>query len=626
VRNRRYRGLTSSFLIVNEADNEWPLEGYVFWPYVGASEYGFVKPYLESPPPIQVDWQAGQIVAVGEFVASHGGDHNWYIQSHAPFGAEGDPAFADFENPFAFYDLALDDDGLPELAIRMEYMGADQAQSLFGGSGTALQSVRYSWDQGNDQSWDYSLGLLGRHEIVERVQFADFTVQTIPYARYAEWVAQSQWDTGVFLAVEGAPYWSSEGIYEGFVSAWRRFYLTGVADEPHLSQVQDVREGLRQEYTPDMHSAPRLYLSPVDRSLHLLGAWAGVWNVDGLHRVRYEDSDSDGYLDSWRLTASSMRLAEETGEEPAAERTLASLRVVGDYLLYGDQSRVKLVHIQVPPSLFETLPPANHAQWLALGEQLERHGSDFAADDLMAMVAQFEGPATLISGASLEAARPTELGFRFELHVEPGFQVLADRNELGAARLAPGSYMASWDGAFHLAPLTPPHLNLPQGMLLCEPSVPRQTDWVTIHAVLQNDGLRDVQSVPLRVYAATAGGEAMVLGEHEVAVAGGGEHLLEQPWWPGQDGEWTVWVEGDADKASPPDTALALTARLQLEVLPSTPPDMLTLIEPHDGVRFSWPVALLLAGAALAVVSAGVHVLTRLEDQTAFRSDTGEGR
>ncbi len=606
-------------LTVNTQHNEICFTDFAFWPHLGTYT-GYIKPYAGSVPPIQIDWGASRIAVVAEFVASRGHDSNWFIYSMAKFGYD-DRTFANFENPFAFYDLAADRDGYPELMIRMEYSRSNAPDRQFR---QPMQMIRFSWDQDNNQSLDYKLGLYGRHEIIQLVTFPDFAVRTVPYPEYPDWVIGRNWDAAFFVAVEAGRYWSTEGIYEGSDREWRDSYITGLTNEPSLARTQDTRQGLRLEYTPQLLQQAWLYFSPIDCKLHLRHAWGGVWNIDDVQRVRFEDLDGDGYLDQWTLTVGSEEIEDsEEGEEEqqAPEQLVKSLQVVEGFLVYGDKQRAKLIHSQTSPSLFETLPPRNHAEWLALGKQLDRHRQDFAPHDFLGMMGQFRGPTTEIEGSSLEDFRLTEDGFRFVLNLQPGFRVVSDENAVDVAHLADGVYLVTYDGVFRAQALTPPHIT---GEISCEPPVPQQMAWVTIQAVLHNDGLRDVQSLPVRLYAAREGGEPFLLKETQVAVPGGGDHARVYDWPPREPGRWTVWVEADAAEAVPAGVQLGSVVSLGVEVQPAPMPDMFRPTGRYDGVGLTWPVALLLARAGLAAISVLGMIWIRATDTTVVEPTSEE--
>ena len=137
----------------------------------------------------------------------------------------------------------------------------------------------------------------------------------------------------------------------------------------------------------------------------------------------------------------------------------------------------------------------------------------------------------------------------------------------------------------------------------CEPSTPQQLAWVTLEAELHTDGLRDVRSLPVQLYAAREGNDPILLAERQVQVPGQGKYTLVQKWPPPEPGRWTVWVEiGPADLL-PDGVIVGTLARLEVNVEPVALPPMFQPMQPFDGVRFTWPVALLVASIALAAVA-----------------------
>jgi len=617
-------------LAVNAHDNEAPLKDFLFWPYLGGMT-GYMKPNGESIPPIQMDWGAARISIVAEFVASRGGDSNWFVYSFDRFGA-GDDVYANFENPFAFYDLANDLDRVPELAARSEYYGPFEPRFPGGLLPHPVENIRYSWDQDNDGAWDFSLNLIGRHPISEVVTFPEFALQTVPYSEFPKWIVEHQWDTGVLVAVEGISYSSSEGIYEGSVRAWRDSYVTGQTSFPDMQRVQDVRAGLRLEYTPDLQAQAWLYLSPVDRKLHLHNAQGGVWNLDDAVRLRYEDLDRDGYLDQWQVTSEAPRAsataghtdAQDAEQLPVSPNLLASLRLVGGILIYADSGQVRLVRTMLEPSMFETLPPHDHEEWLALGEQLDRHEAAFAPDALLEMATQFQGPTTHLQGATLADFRLTEDGLRFVLELQPGFQIIHDTNRLYVNSLTAGSYVVTYDGEFQVQPLTAPQLTVPQGGITTEPLSPQLGDWATVRVVVSNSGLQDATSVPIGVYAVRGEEEPFLVGEEELFIPGQGEGVLEFGWWPVQVGEWTIRVEADITSAVPTSIDLDTISSLQLDVYPAFVSNPLGPLGGPGEQPLTLVVASFILAACLAAVSTLLIVLSHAKALP--RSGSASGR
>jgi hypothetical protein len=540
-------GILRTELMVNTADDETPISGALLWPYLGTA-YGpppdlpdapevarpagvrsdFVKDYGWSFPPIQMYWPASRIVYVGEFVASRGNEHNYFVYSTRRFGIEG-KTYANFENPFSFYDLANDDDGYPELEVRMQYDSAEdlRAQGLPGYG--PVQLIRYSWDQGNARRWDYKLDLVGQHAIESVVRFPEFGVETVPYADYPRWVTDKTWEAASLVAVEQPAYWSSEGIYEGLnvtEDAWKNL-VPGVTD-----RVTDLDEdgwpvGFRGEYRIAPGAKAELYFSPIDGKLHLLKAQAGVWNLSEARRLRYASLGGE-YINQWLLE-----------QDGVVEKGLYALP---EWMLYHDSNGVSLAAVPAPGALFTTLPPRDHAEWKWLGEHLAAHAPSFAPDDFAAMFRRFSRSPWQVSGATARALRVTLDGFRFVLTLQPGFTVRGSGGT-DLAGLAAGEYVVVYNGAFRVLPLTPARLTL------ARPEVSAATltalNPVKVSAVVHNPGLEDAPPLPLELTAErldVADTQPVALGVMTATVVAGAVVPVEWRWTPPSAGEWRLSV------------------------------------------------------------------------------------
>ena len=607
------------------------VKGYVFWPHLGLGPYQ-AQPPLEIPPPLNMNWETARfhrrMTNMVRFLGAEGG---WWLLSTRST-VKGEDNALDFENPFAYYDLARDRDGWAELVIRHVYSPPGTAWYRVGDHfqpshdpRDTLQIVRYTWDQDNDGYWDYKLGLLGNNIVETVVPFSDFGVVSIPYDVLPQTLTEGmRWDGATFVQVEGRAETSPEGVYDwDYIVPLQEQFIFGIGDT-FKAGTPDIRGGFRGEYAVKQFDEPHLYFSPVDRKLHLFGADAGVWAVDDVHRVRYADLDGDGYLDQWKCTRTQpegldagvtnpdVPRLEIFGEQQVAEELVKSLQIAHGILLYGDTNRIRLSRNTSALSLFEMMPPRNHEEWLLLGEQLERHRGDFAHDDLESMMTQLPGPVTEIEGARVEGFRLTEAGFRFVLHLRPGFQVLKDANGTGLVDLLAGSYAVIYDGTFRTRALTAPHITVPEGEISIDPATPGHMDWTTIRATLHNIGLRDVASLSTKLYAARQGSEPHLLTEQEVCIPGEGKYELSFNWIPKDAGKWMIWVEAAGVDGIAGEFELGTMTRLETEVQLIAMPDMFEPLGAYDGVRLTWPIALLLGSVALAAVSvSGVIVRNR---------------
>lgn len=489
---------------------------------------GIVKYPGRSHPPIQVDWAIGTTVYIGEFVASRGSDHNWFTYSikRVEPGALTNP---NFESPFAFYDLAEDDDYYPELAVRVGRFGDGEPASEGPPNGSqGAQVIRYTWDQANDKNWSYKLGLLGRQTVDGRVTFADFELQTIPYADVPTWVIGNSWDIATFVAAE-RPVYTSEGIYDwDFQRDTSDFYGgTGSAPADLVGAFSRLGGGLRGDYSMAFGQAPRLTFNPIDRELHLERAEAGIWNLMDGRQVRFLNLANGRVFDGWQLW--------DHG------RLVSQLYRVPGGLLYSDQKQTLYLLTEIPDELFSTLPPATHADWVALGEALAAHAGSLSPEDpgnLFEMFEQFDGAPIRIATGPIADFRPADSGVRFVVDVvdDPTRDVLA---ALTGTRPRDGVQVVSLIGdmwALEEGGFASPALSVDaDGIRVLRESRMRVT--------VRNEGSMPIDNADIDVVAVAEDGREFSLRVGEpVAVEGHGRQDIEIDWSPRTAGNWTLEV------------------------------------------------------------------------------------
>ena len=594
-------GFIRTQVFQNAHDDEYPMTGSLFWPFLSASGTQYRqctvdKSYQRSIAPVLVDWQQGRIACFKELVASRWNEHNWFVYSLARL-REDSPDTANWEAPFAFYDLAADHDGYPELEIRVAGWRANDP--YFGGRFIQpVQFIRYSWDQDNNTSWDYKVDLVGRHAITTTIRLPEIAFYSIPYEQLPYWITDRAWDAAALVAVEQKqPYWTSEGIYEWDAKySLRAEYVTGIGDMAPDEEYADIPVGFRGEYNFHLGAPPILYFSPVDHKLHLLDAEAGVWNIDGNTEVRYTNLDSDSYLDQWTYT----RVI--TGTQ--AITTTRQLNAANTHLIYSDNEEVIIRQAQVKPSLFETLPPTNHGEWVALGEKLEANRRDFAPGDFEAMMAQFEGPEMRIDRAALRDFRPTDTGFRFVVTLESGFRAVTGIDWLGLQGLAAGEYAVTCDdGEFCVEPLTPAQPEIVPGSLRLSSPMPTELEPVRVAAILHNAGLEDLITLPVRAYVAGSDSPAKSIGETTVSLLAGESVPVRFDWIPPVPGECQVTLAwGDEEGQTMPRSAFGSDSVL-VHVAAQPPLDVATVLRISNA---SQPLALAAFVTSLGLVAASL--------------------
>lgn len=589
-------------MMANWADDELPISGgFDLWPYLqlgyewpGGSTV--VKGYLDTPAPLQFEPATGRIEAVGEFVASRGGEHNCFYYSAKPWIA-GQLNESDNENPFCFYDLAGDADGIPELQIRFVYWPPKDRAFLGGSVSEPYGLIRYSWDQDNSQTWRYAIGLVGRNQVESRVAFTDLEVLTIPYSELPTWVTDHTWDMAVFSEFTGRSYFTSEGNYSvSYPEDWEfGNYFLGRSDEVP-SPEYEPEAGFRMEWAMDYASQPYLYFSPVDRRLHLLGATGGTWTIDESQSIRYENLGGGQFLNHW------VYLVDGQPQK--------SLAVLSDFIMLSENGRVTIRPLGTPEAQFITLPPRDHEEWLALGQKLSLQQRDYEAADFSSMLAQFEGPTTEIEGAALRDLRPTAEGFRFIMELQPGFAIVSDPEGWGSSLTAAGAYAVSFDGAaWDVRPATPAVLEA-DVPIVGEPGRPaRALEWTSLSTWLHNAGLEDARDLAVNALLAGAAGQRQVLTTTISLLPAESSQQVTWDWAPPVAGDWQVRVEAGSESGSggglPTEVLVTADLYVQPQALPSSQ-WLLSLGSPSAPALLALLGGLaLLASAAAALWTAG---------------------
>jgi hypothetical protein len=527
--------------------------GYFIWPLLGGSPSYASGNYFDTPFHLTYDWTRRKLAAAG--VDGYPIEQGYHINT-LQYLRRGRVNYVDFENPMAYYDLAGDHDGRPELFIRMAYFG----------QGRPIEEVTYSWNQYNteDLHWHFKLGLLGQYLVQSQTTIGDFILQTVPYDELPGWVTERPWDLATFVADEGGAYDSSEGIYEwaplegvipdasttrvplpGAEQAVAGFVLGRTAASP-APFFDAIRTAFRAEYR-EAGGPVTLYYSPIDRRLHLLKALKGVWNQGGGRELRYAPVGGD-YLGYWSLR--------ESGRE------VQGLWQVSDQLVLADESGVRLRHSDLPPALFLTAPPTDHESWERLGEQLGPQDSPDAAAGAVPreMFDRVPGPELDIAGATAHDLRATPDGFRVVLGLPGGAQ---SSDAPFAQGLPAGEYVATYSPAtgYRLEPLTASGLTVgiqvePQS----DATTPGRFDVrqpLNVRVRLLNAGQADAPAARLELLAAPDGQSERVLGTATLDAVAGSSSVASFVWVPPDAGGWTLRARvsatatGDAEAVLP---------------------------------------------------------------------------
>ena len=515
-------GVLRTQLMVDEDAVAAPLRLGSILPFIGDLPYGIVLPHGQVLPPIQVDWTQARVTAIGEFVPSRSTDAGWFVYSLSR--VEGAQPAGDFENPFAFYNLAGVRDGYPDLAIRHEYFPPGNPFFDAGRSRISNQLIRYSWDQDHDHRWDFKLDLLGRHLVTSSVRIGSANLATVPYAAFPGWVAEHAWDIMTFVAHESGVV-SSEGMYESPLDmlALRDRYLTGKTSAPPAAGVL-LPQGFRSEIAIDVSAPPRLYLSAIDRQLHMVGAQSGSQLVSNGAEVRYSNLGGS-HVNRWQVV-----------EEGVVTKTL--LAAAGQLVL-ADATGVWIKALREAPALLTVPPPGTSQEWERLGRALREHAPHFAPDDMRAMFDQVAVPVEGLVGATLLDHRLTSSGLRLVIEVRPTDRPSAGGVAPWAIGLASGTYTVDLDGAgVSVALAKAAHVEIVELTALTETG--RTLDPVVLRTRLRSTSGQDTGPVTVTFHATRQGSSPIRIGEIAPARLSEDETPMRLSWTPPADGHWRI--------------------------------------------------------------------------------------
>ena len=486
------------------------------WPYL--TDHGnYEQASASLRPPIVVDWSTGAITYFSELVTARNQNCSYTLYSIEPMAA-GKLNHPDFEVPYAFYDLSGQGLGYPNLILRTEHYPANNP--WVGGGNPEYEGIRYSWrNVVGDWFWDYKVDVMGlfpydfETPIAAGPAVGDLanlgsltTVDAPPYGLFPSWVVNRAWPAVTFVDSEGAQAKSSEGIYTWSSSAVGKPYIFGYLDAPSSYGYTDITPGYRGEYRFQQARPPELYFSPIDRQLHLAWAEGGIWRLDNKQIIRVSNLEGGEYIDAWSRELMAPQTPGDVNTKPGIVPTppnvIEALYALKGYLLHTQGTSLTLVANNYTPSIFETLPPTDHATWetqIALLASFKGQRRDPA--NLGAWLDAFSGPRSTIAGATLANLRFVRSAYRFELTLAPGFTVTG-QDLLGVAHLAPGQYLVENAGnGFTARPLTPARISL----VVTRPSRgnPAASVWVTVG----NSGLADASSLILSIEVSDSQGD-----------------------------------------------------------------------------------------------------------------------
>lgn len=583
-------------IIVNPNGDEPAATASLLWPYLSTIVGEPVKGYNQGLAPIQVDWTRAKIVQIAEFVASRGHPGNFFIYSIRRV-REGETNTTDFENPFAFYDLANAHDGYPDVTIRFEaWPGVDQVDGL---DNQPVNIVEYTWDQYHRHQWNYEISLVGRQPVTTIIQLPEFAIRAIPPALLPGYVTGTTWDAATFVEVERQPYWTSEHIYEWTVELGKKIlpfrYVTGVDNHPPVEAFENIAEGFRGEYSFHLAAQPFLYFSPIDGRLHLLGADAGTWKVSASQELHYRNLGGR-YINDWQLWTNG--------------RLQSELYYADGQLILSSERGIAIRSIGAPPSLFTTLPPRNHDEWVRLGDRLQQHRHDTTGDDPQAMFKQFAGSLQELPGSTMSKFQMTSEGFRFVLRLA----ATVPSGPPWASGLQPGAYLVSYrqNRGFSVETLKPATLLLSPVLIRGQPIALQP---VVLQTIVENRGNEDCPDVVIKFSASDDGRPFEPIGSVKVPAPANSSGQAMATWIPPAGGRWLIQAEiSEGDVAASP-------AAVDVAAPPAANPRRLLVVSNPDA-RITTIIAVVL-GTVLLVAAALATLLWRDAPEPGSASRSG---
>lgn len=518
------------------------------WPFV-SKKGGFEQSVGQHRPPIVVDWETAQITHFSELVTVRNQNCSYSLYSINPL-KPGELNQANFESPFAFYDLSGEGQGYPNLLLRTERfpkndpwsMGIEPKVQRGRRAPRDIEWIRYSWrNEVGDGFWDYKIEVLGFHPYTDETIIADgwASIDAPAYEAFPNWVIEKEWPVVTFIDTEGTPYRSNEGIYDWSPREVGIGYVFGWEDKSKPQAFETIGEGLRGEYRHQTSLQPKLYLSPIDQRLHLLGAEGGLWNLGKGEVIRLHNLDRDLYLDGWtREYLPDMDEPSVLTEKGTVKEALYSFE---GHLLYSSEDEVVIREVAYDPSIFEFLPPSDKATWQAFRKRLDSFlGERVGPTTLKSWFDHFPEEATTITNAQLSEVRHDSTGFGFILDLEDDYEVQGNRL-FDLNRLEVGQYEVSYDGQWHISPIRFSPLSIK--VELSEPK--KETDEPFLTKVQINyRGTREVKGLTFMADASLIGAQTGVdqtrfeLTRQPLDVLDDTQLMLN--WQPDRAGSWRL--------------------------------------------------------------------------------------
>ncbi len=486
-----------------------------------------------------MDWSKARIQALRPLISESGNDASYVLRfNHAVTPGS---ISAAIENPAAYYDLQSNSDCVPNLIVRAVSADHDQTR----GNVLAYNQIRYSWAQ-SDSGIRYRLFLIGQVFTSQINVYPPFSAPHISYADLPSFVMENKWAVASFAEMENPGRISRvnelpENPY--YITALSRS-LTGWQNIKLPDDYLPVFLSMREEYNfHNYNRLPRLYLSSIDRRLHLVNAQQGiiVFSADTTNALPgfdfsrealengeksiqsatyYSDTDGDGYLDTWKY---------QENDRPVQ---VLVIRPGAALLAQTNSLRVKRLPVNFNLYTWDAHPPTTPAEWSIYNEQLSMiQEARRMLSDLAGIFSDLPGDELTIPNTSLQSvsingqsllAQITTSGFS----VVPGATFI---NVPGGSAQAGEYVLRSKSDGFWLETLSNDQLQItPLQIEIHDPSPSGEIGILSFR--IQNPGNLDANA-QLKVWDENQSRMGL-LQEKEVVIPAGGEISVDLPWSP----------------------------------------------------------------------------------------------
>ncbi len=446
------------------------------WPYVAYGGH-FLQGIGTETPPIVVNWAAGTVAKFSEVVSlrNQGCSYGFYSPTPVVPGHLNHPSF---ESPWGLYTLGPKATGLPNLIIRVNWQPTHTLAQLglrkptplaLAALGRSSETVRYSWaDHPGNQEFNYKVDLLGFQTITAhtRIMGGRETIVAPGYAALPAGIIAERWPVTTFIDQNAKPYLTSEGLYAWPAGQVGPLFLFGEQGAPDLSAYHTLPAGTRGEYRIGLAARPWLYASPVDGKLHLLGAQAGLWQIDATAKLVERRLGDGPYINDWRLFTKGAG-----GYRPVSRLDALDGRV----WLYAGPHGLAVLLAPFTASAFQVLPPTNAASWQRFVHEVAPYQQGKNPRHLGRWLPRRAAAALTAASGQVSAVVPTPGGFQALVTVGPG----GARSQLPgvAAHVASGRYALTYTASterFRLvpAPLGSTHLAIRGTLAHAHPGEP----------------------------------------------------------------------------------------------------------------------------------------------------------